>query len=56
MPQALSAARLSAVRHYHDEELKPEVDWAFSLPWLYYNDAPAIYTERDDVATSVQAS
>ena len=51
--QALAERRLT-VPQYHAAQLKPAVDWAYSLPWLYYNDAPTIYTERDDVLTQVR--
>jgi len=38
---------------YHSDEVQPELDWMYSLPWLLYNDAPASFTARTDLLTQV---
>lgn len=30
------------LKQYHREELNPEVDWTYSMPWLFYNGAPPL--------------
>jgi hypothetical protein len=27
------------LKQYHRDELNPEVDWVYSMPWLFYNGA-----------------